>query len=134
MRPRGDVRDDGDGGCDGGARGGGGGVAPAGRDGDPPPEAGRSYSCPPTQSTVSSSHSAAPKLNKSRRDAYARERNVRRPRFARPVTSGGSRASGPLHERYFSRGRSKSDAGNDTERRPSCGTYRKTVTNVIPTT
>jgi len=69
VRPSGDVRDDG-GGCDG-AHGG----APAGRDADRPlPGAGRSYSCPPTQSTVSSSHSAAPKLNKSRRDVRPRER------------------------------------------------------------
>lgn len=67
MRPSGDVRDDGDG-CDGAH-----GDAPADRDDDRPPKAGRSYSCPPTQSTVSSSHSAAPKLNKSRRDVRPRE-------------------------------------------------------------
>lgn len=67
MRPSGDGRDDDDG-CDGAH-----GDAPADRDGNRPPEAGRSYSCPPTQSTVSSSHSAAPKLNKSRRDTRPRE-------------------------------------------------------------
>lgn len=67
MRPSGDVRDDDDG-CDG-ARG----DAPADRVGNRPPEAGRSYSCPPTQSTVSSSHSTAPKLNKSHRDIRPRE-------------------------------------------------------------
>jgi len=67
VRPSGDVRDDGDG-CDGAH-----GDAPADRDDDRPPKAGRSYSCPPTQSTVSSSHSAAPKLNKSRRDIRPRE-------------------------------------------------------------
>lgn len=71
MRPSGDVRDDDDG-CDG-ARG----DAPADRAGNRPPEAGRSYSCPPTQSTVSSSHSTAPKLNKSpRTPARKRKRTI----------------------------------------------------------
>lgn len=85
MRPSGDVRDDGDG-CDG-ARG----DAPADRDGDRPPEAGRSYSCPPTQSTVSSSHSAAPKLNKSRRDVRPRE-GMRRPCSSTPLYAHGIQA------------------------------------------
>jgi len=72
VRPSGDVRDDD--GCDG-ARG----DAPDDRGGNRPPEAGRSYSCPPTQSTVSSSHSTAPKLNKSHRDVRPRENVSDRP-------------------------------------------------------
>lgn len=96
MRPSGDVRDDGDG-CDG-ARG----DAPADRDGDRPPEAGRSYSCPPTQSTVSSSHSAAPKLNKSRRDVRPRE-GTRRPCPSNPVVHSWDPSGSDLR---VSRGRS----------------------------
>lgn len=100
MRPNGDDRDDGDG-CDG-ARD----DAPA----DRPPEAGRSYSCPPTQSTVSSSHSAAPKLNKSRRDVRPRE-DRRRPFSFNPPVERTPMGSERVGSALLTGGRGRSNLG-----------------------